>query len=65
MDREFATAMIESDGHRDWFLDDGVHLTETGRQAYADLIREAVDGKGASKDEGDKATTTTKPESGG
>jgi len=34
-----------SDGHRDWFLDDGVHLTEDGRKAYADLILEAVDGK--------------------
>ncbi len=49
-----------SDGHRDWFLDDGVHLTETGRKAYADLIMEAVDGKKTSKDE---ATTTTKPSS--
>ena len=46
-----------SDGHRDWFLDDGVHLTEDGRKAYADLIMEAVDGKGASKK--NKTTTTT------
>ncbi len=54
----------KSDGHRDWFLDDGVHLTEDGRQAYADLIHAAVDrpGKGtkASKD-----TTTTTSRSGG
>ena len=49
----------ESDGHRDWFLDDGVHLTETGRKAYADLILEAVDGKAKSGDS--KTTTTTKP----
>lgn len=47
-----------SDGHRDWFLDDGVHLTETGRKAYADLIMEAVDGKKKAGDE-KKATTTT------
>jgi peptidoglycan/LPS O-acetylase OafA/YrhL len=39
-----------SDGHRDWFLDDGVHLTEEGRKAYADLILEAVDGKEKSGD---------------
>ena len=39
-----------SDGHRDWFLDDGVHLTEEGRQAYADLILESVDGKDGAKD---------------
>jgi peptidoglycan/LPS O-acetylase OafA/YrhL/lysophospholipase L1-like esterase len=32
-----------SNGHRDWFLNDGVHLTETGRRAYADLIKAAVD----------------------
>lgn len=50
-----------SDGHRDWFLDDGVHLTEDGRKAYADLILEAVDGKKKSGDS--KTTTTTKPES--
>ncbi|WP_421121510.1 acyltransferase family protein [Aquihabitans daechungensis] len=41
----------KSDGHRDWFLDDGVHLTEEGRQAYADLIHAAVDKK-AEKDGG-------------
>jgi peptidoglycan/LPS O-acetylase OafA/YrhL len=40
-----------SDGNRGWFLDDGVHLTEEGRQAYADLILEAVDGKGSDEDE--------------
>ncbi|MCU1371584.1 MAG: acyltransferase 3 [Ilumatobacteraceae bacterium] len=51
----------ESDGHRDWFLDDGVHLTESGRKAYADLIMEAVDGKGASKKK-DETTTTTAPD---
>ncbi|WP_426574410.1 acyltransferase family protein [Aquihabitans sp. McL0605] len=34
-----------SDGHRDWFLNDGVHLTEPGRLAYADIIRAKVDGK--------------------
>ena len=33
----------KSDGHRDWFLDDGVHLTEVGRKAYADLIEASVD----------------------
>jgi peptidoglycan/LPS O-acetylase OafA/YrhL len=40
-----------SDGHRDWFLDDGVHLTEDGRAAYADLILEAVDGKPDERDD--------------
>jgi lysophospholipase L1-like esterase len=32
-----------SDGHRDWFLDDGVHLTPEGRKAYAELIEKSVD----------------------
>lgn len=32
-----------SNGKRDWFLDDGIHLTEGGRVAYANLIRKAVD----------------------
>ena len=32
-----------SDGRRDWFLPDGVHLTEEGRAAYAKLIEESVD----------------------
>jgi lysophospholipase L1-like esterase len=32
-----------SDGRREWYLDDGIHLTEEGRIAYADLIREVVD----------------------
>jgi peptidoglycan/LPS O-acetylase OafA/YrhL len=32
-----------SNGHRDWFLADGVHLTAPGRTAYADLIETAVD----------------------
>jgi lysophospholipase L1-like esterase len=40
----------KSDNHRDWFLDDGVHLTEAGRQAYADLIHAAVDKKSAKGD---------------
>jgi peptidoglycan/LPS O-acetylase OafA/YrhL len=51
-----------SDGHRDWFLDDGVHLTETGRKAYADLILEAVDGKkksGDDKAEAESSDTTS------
>jgi hypothetical protein len=47
-----------SDGHRDWFLDDGVHLTEDGRKAYADLIMDSVDGKGASKKNNTTTTTT-------
>lgn len=38
-----------SNGHRDWFLGDGVHLTPEGRRAYAELIRRAVDKKLASK----------------
>jgi peptidoglycan/LPS O-acetylase OafA/YrhL len=38
-----------SDGHRDWFLNDGVHLTEDGRKAYADLIRAAVDSPAPSR----------------
>lgn len=33
----------ESDGRRDWFLNDGIHLTESGRAGYANLIRKAVD----------------------
>lgn len=32
-----------SDGHREWFLSDGVHLTPEGRKVYADTIRAAVD----------------------
>jgi peptidoglycan/LPS O-acetylase OafA/YrhL len=44
----------KSDGHRDWFLDDGVHLTEEGRQAYADLIHETIDAKGKGKGKGDR-----------
>ena len=32
-----------SDGHREWFLSDGVHLTPDGRKVYADTIRAAVD----------------------
>jgi peptidoglycan/LPS O-acetylase OafA/YrhL len=32
-----------SDGHREWFLSDGVHLTAEGRKVYADTIRAAVD----------------------
>ena len=31
-----------SDGHRDWFLADGIHLTEAGRDAYASIIERAV-----------------------
>ncbi|MFN8017941.1 MAG: acyltransferase family protein [Acidimicrobiales bacterium] len=31
--------------HMDWFLNDGVHLTPEGRQAYADMIKRAVDRK--------------------
>ena len=33
-----------SNGRRDWFLDDGIHLTTAGRDAYAELIKAAVDG---------------------
>jgi peptidoglycan/LPS O-acetylase OafA/YrhL len=32
-----------SNGHRDWFLEDGVHLTQVGQRKYAALIRAAVD----------------------
>jgi lysophospholipase L1-like esterase len=32
-----------SNGHLDWYLDDGVHLTPEGRAAYADLIKQRVD----------------------
>jgi peptidoglycan/LPS O-acetylase OafA/YrhL len=32
-----------SDGKRDWYLDDGVHLTEPGRIAYAEAIDAAVE----------------------
>ena len=32
-----------SNGHRDWFLSDGVHLTAPGRTAYANLIESSVD----------------------
>ena len=32
-----------SNGHLDWYLDDGVHLTPEGRTAYADLIQKSVD----------------------
>jgi hypothetical protein len=31
-----------SDGQRQWYLDDGVHLTAEGRAAYADAIVDAV-----------------------
>lgn len=31
-----------SDGHRDWFLSDGIHLKPIGAQAYADLVAYAV-----------------------
>jgi peptidoglycan/LPS O-acetylase OafA/YrhL len=31
-----------SDGQRQWYLDDGVHLTTEGRAAYADAIVESV-----------------------
>ena len=31
-----------SDGHRDWFQSDGVHLKPIGAQAYADLVAYAV-----------------------
>ncbi len=31
-----------SNGKRDWYLGDGVHLTEPGREAYAEAISEAV-----------------------
>jgi len=31
-----------SDGHRDWFLSDGIHLKPIGAQAYADLVEYAV-----------------------
>ena len=31
-----------SDGHRDWFLSDGIHLKPIGAQAYADLVAVAV-----------------------
>jgi peptidoglycan/LPS O-acetylase OafA/YrhL len=40
-----------SDGRRDYFLADGIHLTEEGRVAYAELIRNAVDGDDAPADE--------------
>jgi peptidoglycan/LPS O-acetylase OafA/YrhL len=53
----------KSDGHRDWFLDDGVHLTEEGRKAYADLIEASVDG--AAKGKGKATTTTSAPEGDG
>jgi hypothetical protein len=31
-----------ADGQRQWYLDDGVHLTAEGRAAYADAIVDAV-----------------------
>jgi hypothetical protein len=31
-----------SDGHRDWFASDGIHLKPLGAQAYADLVAAAV-----------------------
>lgn len=31
-----------SNGHLDWFLDDGVHLTEGGRAIYAATLLKAV-----------------------
>jgi peptidoglycan/LPS O-acetylase OafA/YrhL len=37
---DFATASAE---HRDWFVDDGVHLTGKGAAEYAELIAEALD----------------------
>jgi lysophospholipase L1-like esterase len=33
----------ESRGHADWFLQDGVHLTNEGERAYAHLVRKTVD----------------------
>jgi len=35
-----------SDGNRDWFYDDGTHLNEKGRVAYADAVAKAVKAKG-------------------
>ena len=54
----------KSDGHRDWFLDDGVHLTEVGRKAYADLIEASVDGAGKGKGK-DTTSTTSAPKGDG
>jgi hypothetical protein len=31
-----------SDGHRDWFASDGIHLKPVGAQAYADLVGGAL-----------------------
>ena len=31
-----------SDGHLEWFLDDGVHLTLEGAQAYVDITLDAI-----------------------
>ena len=31
-----------SDGHPEWFVADGVHLTPAGRLAYAALVSEAI-----------------------
>ncbi|MBV8960587.1 MAG: hypothetical protein JO087_17595, partial [Actinobacteria bacterium] len=31
-----------SDGHRDWFQSDGVHLKPIGAQAYADMVAYSV-----------------------
>lgn len=31
-----------SGGHPEWFIDDGVHLTQTGAQAYVDTTLEAI-----------------------
>ena len=34
-----------SEGHSEYLLDDGTHLTEAGQQAYGELIRKALCGK--------------------
>jgi peptidoglycan/LPS O-acetylase OafA/YrhL len=35
-----------SEGHPEWFLDDGVHLTKAGAQAYVDVTLEAIRSNG-------------------
>jgi len=33
---------MRSEGHPEWILDDGVHLTQAGAQAYVDITLESI-----------------------
>lgn len=58
-----------SEGHDDWFKEDGTHLTSSGAKAYANAIAEAIPKQekrssesSATTDENTSATTTSQTE---